>query len=188
MFGSYVFLLGFDHTSQRTCLRFLPRTVGCAYQRAAASHRDRRLTPSLARLHPLRNVAKQAVPIRMLSAFPRLAVAVAEKMQRLGLGGRLRDVAVGRLSTGQRRRAALAIVVARRPELWLLDEPHAGLDAAGRNLLDEIVQEAAAGGATVLLASHELDRAAAISTRTVTMAGGQISDGLLVPPEPIRVA
>jgi hypothetical protein len=38
---------------------------------------------------------------------------------------------VGRLSAGQRRRTALAALVARRPELWLLDEPHAGLDADG---------------------------------------------------------
>ena len=53
------------------------------------------------------------------------------------------------------------------------------LDAAGRNLLDGIVREAAAGGATVLLASHELDRAAALATRTVTMAGGQVTGGLI---------
>jgi heme ABC exporter ATP-binding subunit CcmA len=107
------------------------------------------------------------------------AAAAAEAMARLGLDGRLRDVPAGRLSAGQRRRVAVAAVVARRPELWLLDEPHAGLDAAGRNLLDAIVREAAAGGATVLLASHELDRAAALATRTVTMAGGQVAGGLL---------
>ncbi|HVL05712.1 MAG TPA: heme ABC exporter ATP-binding protein CcmA, partial [Acidimicrobiales bacterium] len=100
-------------------------------------------------------------------------------MARLGLDGRLRDVPAGKLSAGQRRRVAVAAVVARRPELWLLDEPHAGLDAAGRSLLDAIVQEAAAGGATVLLASHELDRAAALATRTVTMAGGQVTGGVL---------
>ena len=50
-------------------------------------------------------------------------------MARLGLDGRLADVAVARLSAGQRRRTSLAVLVARRPELWLLDEPHAGLDA-----------------------------------------------------------
>src|SRR5215213_3423615 len=96
--------------------------------------------------------------------------SAAAAMTRLGLDGRLRDVPAGRLSAGQRRRVSLAAVVARRPELWLPDEPHAGLDAAGRNLLDELVREAAASGATVLLASHELDRAAALATRTVTMA------------------
>ncbi len=114
--------------------------------------------------------------------------AAAEAMARLGLDGRLRDVPAGKLSAGQRRRVALAAVVSRRPDLWLLDEPHAGLDAAGRNVLDEIVLDAARAGATVLLASHELDRAAALATRTVTMAGGQVTGGLLVPREPIHVA
>ncbi|MDQ3897156.1 MAG: hypothetical protein M3326_07915, partial [Actinomycetota bacterium] len=79
-------------------------------------------------------------------------------------------------------------VVARRPDLWLLDEPHAGLDAAGRELLDGLVREAAPGGATVLLASHELERAASLATRAVTMAGGQVVGGVLPVKEPVRVA
>jgi heme ABC exporter ATP-binding subunit CcmA len=113
------------------------------------------------------------------------ATSATDAMARLGLDGRLADVAVTKLSAGQRRRVAVAAVVARRPDLWLLDEPHAGLDAAGRDLLDVLVGEAAAGGATVLLASHELDRAAAIATRTVVMAGGQVTGGLLPEAEPV---
>ena len=60
-----------------------------------------------------------------------------------GLGGRLAGLPVARLSAGQRRRTALACLVARRPELWLLDEPHAGLDHDGRDLLDDLVHRAA---------------------------------------------
>jgi heme ABC exporter ATP-binding subunit CcmA len=110
------------------------------------------------------------------------AASAAEAMTRLGLDGRLRDVPAGKLSAGQRRRVAVAAVVARRPDLWLLDEPHAGLDAGGRDLLDGLVRDVAAGGGTVLVASHELDRAAALATRTVTMAGGQVTGGLLGAP------
>jgi len=99
----------------------------------------------------------------------------AVAMDRLGLSGRLRDVAVGRLSTGQRRRVAIAVLVARRPELWLLDEPHAGLDHEGRDLLDELVRDAAAAGATVLVASHELERAHALAARRVVVAGGVVA-------------
>jgi len=102
------------------------------------------------------------------------AAAVAPALARLGIDGRLRSTAVGRLSTGQRRRVALAALVARSPALWLLDEPHAGLDAAGRDLLDDLVRAAVAGGATVVLASHEADRASALAGRTVTMAGGRV--------------
>ena len=102
-------------------------------------------------------------------------VRVAEEaMSRLALDGRLRHVPVAKLSAGQRRRASVAALLARRAELWLLDEPHAGLDADGRDVLDALVREAIAGGATVLLASHEVERARALAHRVVDMAGGQV--------------
>ncbi len=88
------------------------------------------------------------------------------------LDGRLAGLAVARLSAGQRRRTSLACLLARRPELWLLDEPHAGLDHEGRDLLDGLARQAVASGATVLLASHELDRAEGLAHRVVTIVGG----------------
>ncbi len=99
---------------------------------------------------------------------------IAASLQRMGLANRLADVPVGRLSAGQRRRTALACLVARRAELWLLDEPHAGLDAAGRDELDDTLRMAAASGATVMVASHELDRAGSLATRVVDVVGGQV--------------
>ena len=110
-------------------------------------------------------------------AAGRPEVAAHEAMARLGLDGRLADVAVGRLSTGQRRRAALAVLVARDSALWLLDEPHAGLDADGRDVVDGLVAGAARRGATVVLVSHELDRAAALATRRVRVVGGRTAGG-----------
>jgi heme ABC exporter ATP-binding subunit CcmA len=100
-------------------------------------------------------------------------------LQRLGLHTRLRDVAVGRLSTGQRRRTALAVVLAREPRLLLLDEPHAGLDADGRALVDDVMRVAAADGVAVIAASHE----ELVADRVLTMAGGQVHE-----QEPQRVA
>ena len=97
---------------------------------------------------------------------------VGPALARLGLEGRLRTTAVGALSAGQRRRVALAALVARNPELWLLDEPHAGLDAEHRDLLDGLVREVAAAGAVVVLASHEAERARALAERVVPVAGG----------------
>lgn len=97
-------------------------------------------------------------------------------LDRLGLVGRLRRTTVGRLSAGQRRRVALASLVARGPDLWLLDEPHAGLDAGARRLLGELVAEAAAGGAAVLLSSHEPDLAVPMADRVAVMAGGRIAE------------
>jgi heme ABC exporter ATP-binding subunit CcmA len=99
---------------------------------------------------------------------------VDDALAKLGLAGRLASVQVTRLSAGQRRRVAVAAMLLRPAELWLLDEPHAGLDAAGRERLDALVTDAARAGTTVLLASHELERARALASRVVTMAGGQI--------------
>lgn len=103
-------------------------------------------------------------------------------MSRLGVGGRLADVTVNRLSAGQRRRTSLAVLVARRPELWLLDEPHAALDQEARNLVDSLMADAVAAGATVVFASHELDRAAAVAHRSVTIAGGMATASMTTAP------
>jgi heme ABC exporter ATP-binding subunit CcmA len=101
---------------------------------------------------------------------------VQASLERMGLAGRLATVTVGRLSAGQKRRTALACLVARRARLWLLDEPHAGLDAAGRDELDGILRSAVASGATVMVASHELERAGSLATRVVDVIGGQATD------------
>ena len=98
-------------------------------------------------------------------------------LERLGMPQRLRNVPIDRLSAGQRRRVALAAIVVRRPELWLLDEPHAGLDSDGREIVDSLVTSAAAAGAAVVLASHETGPAGGLATRTVTMAGGTLPGG-----------
>jgi len=98
-------------------------------------------------------------------------------LDRLGVATRLHDLPVQALSAGQRRRVSFAAMVCRRPELWLLDEPHAGLDAPGRDVIDELMRDAAAAGATVLFASHELDRAHEVATRTVTISGGVVAEG-----------
>jgi heme ABC exporter ATP-binding subunit CcmA len=94
-------------------------------------------------------------------------------MALVGLDGRLRDVAVSKLSAGQRRRTSLACLLARRPELWLLDEPHAGLDAEGRAVLDAVITAAPAEGRTVIVASHEVGRARALVGREVALEAGR---------------
>lgn len=101
-------------------------------------------------------------------------------LDRLEVAVRLHDLPIHALSAGQRRRVSFAAMVARRPELWLLDEPHAGLDSSGRDVVDGLVREAASVGATVLFASHELDRADDVADRTVEVVGGtvvQVAEG-----------
>ncbi|MFV0316769.1 MAG: heme ABC exporter ATP-binding protein CcmA [Microthrixaceae bacterium] len=93
-------------------------------------------------------------------------------LERMQVDRRLHDLPVRMLSTGQRRRCSFAAMLVRRPQLWLLDEPHAGLDEVGRDLIDGLVSEAVGAGATVLFASHELDRADDLAQRRVTITAG----------------
>ena len=93
-------------------------------------------------------------------------------MDRVALGDAARVVHRG-LSAGQRRRLALAVALVRGPELLLLDEPHAGLDAPGREVLADVVREAPGEGRTVVMVSHELEIARPLATREVRMDGGQ---------------
>jgi heme exporter protein A len=78
---------------------------------------------------------------------------VPEALEAVGLGA-LAEVPVRMLSTGQRRRAALARVVAGGADIWLLDEPVNGLDAASTLLLEGLVARHRAAGGIVLVASH----------------------------------
>jgi heme ABC exporter ATP-binding subunit CcmA len=98
----------------------------------------------------------------------------AAVLDRLGLGRQI-DVRADRLSAGQRRRLALALALVREPRLLLLDEPHAGLDDGARAVLDTVVTAAPAEGCTVLIASHELDRARTLATREVRLTNGRVT-------------
>ena len=112
--------------------------------------------------------------------------AALSGLARLGLEG-VESVTHGRLSAGQRRRLGLAIALARSPQLLLLDEPHAGLDAEGRAVLDEVLKNAAAEGRTIVLTSHELERTRPLATREVVLTNGQ-ARGAIVPDLPVAEA
>lgn len=75
-------------------------------------------------------------------------------LDRLGLAN-LTDVPVRYLSTGQRKRAALARLIGQAAPIWLLDEPLNGLDTAGVALVETLVAEHCAGGGLAVIASHQ---------------------------------
>jgi len=82
------------------------------------------------------------------------------------------------LSAGQRLLVAVACVAATDAPLLLLDEPTRGLDPPSKERLVTFVHEHAAGGNAVVLATHDVELAAAVATRIVMLAGGEaIADG-----------
>jgi heme exporter protein A len=81
-------------------------------------------------------------------------LGVGKALEQVGLGG-LADIEAGHLSAGQTRRLGLArLLVSRRP-VWLLDEPTSSLDAAGHELVGEMMRDHAASGGAVVAATHD---------------------------------
>ena len=80
------------------------------------------------------------------------------------------------LSGGQKRRVAIAGVIAMRPRVLILDEPTAGLDPAGReSILQNICDYREKTGATVLLVSHSMDDVARLADRLAVFENGRIA-------------
>lgn len=103
-----------------------------------------------------------------------------------GVKEKLFDKSPLELSGGQKRRIAIAGVMAMRPEVLVLDEPMAGLDPAGcRDILENIAAYRAETGSTVVLVTHDMDVAAENAERLIVMRHGAVAfDG--VPAEIFR--
>jgi energy-coupling factor transport system ATP-binding protein len=88
------------------------------------------------------------------------------------------DVHPRDLSEGQRLALTLAVVLAGRPPLVLLDEPTRGLDYGAKARLASTLRGLAAEGRAVLIATHDVELAAEVADRTIVMAEGEIvTDG-----------
>ncbi len=97
-----------------------------------------------------------------------------------GVKEKLFDKSPLELSGGQKRRIAIAGVMAMRPEVLVLDEPMAGLDPAGcRDILENIAAYRAETGSTVVLVTHDMDVAAENAERLIVMRHGAVAfDGV----------
>jgi ABC-2 type transport system ATP-binding protein len=96
-----------------------------------------------------------------------------ETVALVGLDGSI-DVRVATLSGGQRRRLDLALALVGNPELVFLDEPTTGFDPAARRTAWETIRRLRELGTTVLLTTHYLDEAQALSDRVAIMKDGRI--------------
>ncbi len=91
-------------------------------------------------------------------------------MAAVGLAPELAGQSPFALSGGQKRRVAIAGVMAMRPEVLVLDEPTAGLDPAGRDEIFELVRNYhAQSGATILIVSHSMEDISQIADRLLVM-------------------
>jgi sulfonate transport system ATP-binding protein len=169
--GEFVALLGESGCGKTTLLRALagldPVQGGriVAPRRPAVVFQEHRLLPwdTLSR-----NVS---LGLHAPDAQARAAAALAE----VGLGERLDDWPRN-LSGGQAQRVALARALVQEPELLLLDEPFAALDALTRIRMHDLVEELVAKHRPgVLLVTHDVDEAIALADRILVMRHGAIA-------------
>lgn len=98
-----------------------------------------------------------------------------DALKQVGLSDDLLDVAPFALSGGQKRRVAIAGVLAMQPEVLILDEPTAGLDPAGRDeILDLVARMHRERNMTVILVSHSMEDVAKYVERIIVMNHGQV--------------
>jgi lipooligosaccharide transport system ATP-binding protein len=85
-----------------------------------------------------------------------------------------RDVVIGELSTGLKRRLILARALINEPRILLLDEPTVGLDPQARHMIWDKIRELRKQGVTIILTTHYMDEAAELCDRTLIMDQGKI--------------
>lgn len=114
-------------------------------------------------------------PSNMGVSGDELSAAVAGAAEFVGLDRSLLDKSPFDLSGGQKRRAALAGVIAMHPEVLVLDEPAAGLDPAGRReILGRIKAYQRAEGNTVIIVSHSMEDMAVYCDRVAVLSRGRV--------------
>ena len=111
--------------------------------------------------------------LRLFAAFYESPEDPARLLDRLGLAGVARTP-WRRLSGGEQQRLSLALALVGRPEVVFLDEPTAGVDVSGRQVIREVIGELRDRGTCVLLATHELDEAERVADRVVIVDRGRL--------------
>lgn len=112
--------------------------------------------------------------IAALLELPGRAARIAALASRFGLESRLK-APVAELSGGYQRRLDLALFLLEEKELLLLDEPAAGLDTEGEEILLAELERRAAAGVAIVLAGHDLDWLGRLTRRAVLLAGGRLA-------------
>ena len=161
--GSVV-INGLDLTGENTDLTAVRRSVGMVFQYPEYQLFEETIAKDIA-FGP-RNLGLDENEINE---------RVKEAMALVGLDEKLAELSPFELSGGQKRRVAIAGVIAMRTDVLILDEPAAGLDPAGRNEMLALVKNMHALGRTVIMVSHSMEDVGRMCDRLIVMDHGRVA-------------
>ncbi|WP_170407297.1 ABC transporter ATP-binding protein [Ruegeria arenilitoris] len=177
--GQRVALLGHNGAGKSTLIKSIlgltpiqagTIRIGTAAPGSAQARRDTAYLPEAVSFHPALTGREQLTLFAKLSGT---RADVPALLDRVGLGDAM-DRRIGAYSKGMRQRLGLAQVLLGQPKLALLDEPTSGLDPISRQDLYAIIDELAAQGTAVLIASHALTEVEARTDRIAIMRKGRM--------------
>ena len=159
-----VFVDGMDLGDKETDLRAVRRTVGLVFQYPEYQLFEETVEKDVA-FGP-RNLGLGEDEIR---------ARVEKALAQVGLSGEYAQRSPFELSGGQKRRVAIAGVLAMQPSTLILDEPAAGLDPAGRRDMLDLIASIHASGTTVIMVSHSMDDVGRLCDRLFVLDHGRIA-------------
>ena len=191
--GQLVGVIGHTGSGKSTFIQhlngLLKPTSGAVYfeeqdiHRSKEATRDVRFSVGLVFQYPEYQLFEETVykdiafgPKNMKLSDEEVDARVKEAAHFVGLSDDLMELSPLELSGGQKRRIAIAGVIALRPGVLILDEPTAGLDPAGcRQILDNICSYHRERGWTVIIVSHNMDDTARIAERIIAFDHGRVA-------------
>lgn len=166
--GAIFGLLGANGAGKTTTVRMIldiiaPDSGSISWSGAPVSGLPRRIfgyLPEERGLYPEMRVAEQLRFFAEIRGLPRSEAVVKANswLERLGIG-HYRDKEVRELSKGNQQKVQFIASVLHEPELMILDEPFSGLDPVNNELLKETILELNSRGVTILLSTHDMERA-----------------------------
>ena len=176
--GQVMMVSGRNGSGKTTLLRILSTAIRADGGRATVAGHDivkgrdeiRRATALL---------AHQSYLYESLTARENLAIISAGQpptsiLERVGLLERANDP-VSTFSAGMRKRLSFARVLLQKPSIAFLDEPYGQLDPEGFVLVEQVIVELRRGGATVVIATHQVDRVAHFADTKLALENGRVA-------------
>ena len=112
-------------------------------------------------------------PLNLGLSMEEVQDRVEEALERVGMSG-FEKTAPHHLSGGQKKRVAIAGILAMKPEIMVLDEPTAGLDPQGVTNLVKLLKELNDEGITIVISTHEVDLVPDYANRVFVLVGGEL--------------